>query len=271
MTTSTRELFELASLDAMGFLDDEERRDFEREYATASPEIQAQLRREQLRYAVQVDLLPEIESPAGLKVRVLERVFQAIAGVSHEPAGRIRPSGSLQIVNHAPFWRAACIAFAAASVVLGIFVVQVNQNSNNIEGMLLSNQFNAQIMDELSPQFVNVLFAENMSRVPFVPTAVDADTARPEAHMFVDRENGTGYVMLRNLPELQGEYTLEFRDASGNVISTRTFINMGGLVPVPVKAADGVSPENCQILSPRGVGGESRVILTTSDLATGAL
>ena len=264
---STKELYELASLDALGFLDDEERRDFEREYAKATPEIQSQIRREQLRHAVQVDLLPEIEPPAGLKSRVLEAVCSAITGVSHEPVGQIGRQDSFRIVNNqAPFWRAACIAFATASMVLALFVVRVNEKSNEISGMLSDSQLNQQIMDELSPQFVNVLFAENMSRVPFSPIATDADSVIPEAHMFIERDNGSGYVMLRNLPELHSEYTLECRDAYGNIVAKTSFINMGGLIPVPFKSGEGASPVSCRVISPRGVGGESRVILTTDEL-----
>lgn len=265
---STKELYELASLDALGFLDDEERRDFERLYAQASPEIQAQVRREQLRCAMQVDLLPDVEPPAGLKSRVMSAVRHAIAGVSHEPVAAIGPGGvaPIRAMNQTPFWRAACFAFAAATVVLALFVVNVNQRSDNIADALRTNQLYDAIIDEASPQFVNVLFADNMSRIPFAPTAVDADSAVSEAQFFYDRDQKVGYVMLRNLPDLQSEYTLVFPDAEGEVLMSQTFVNMGGLVPVKVKLREGVTPENAHVMSPRGEGGESRVILKAADL-----
>ena len=46
---TTHELLELASLDALGLLDADERESFERAFRAAAPAVQAQIRREQLR------------------------------------------------------------------------------------------------------------------------------------------------------------------------------------------------------------------------------
>lgn len=265
---STKELYELASLDALGFLDDEERRDFERMYAQATPEIQAQIRREQLRYAMQVELLPDVEPPAGLKSKVMSAVRQAIAGVSNEPVATIGPESfsPIQILNQTPFWRAACFAFAAATVVLSLFSVRVNDRSDSIEQALRTNQLYDDIVDDLGPQFVNVLLSREFSDISFAPTATDADSTRPEGRLFANQQQGTAYILLRNLAEMQGEYTLEFTDPEGRVVMSETFVNMGGVVTVPMKLGEGVNPHSARVASPRGVGGESRVILETTDL-----
>jgi hypothetical protein len=53
------ELIEMAVLDALGILDEEERASFERAFAAAAPGLQAQVRAEQARLVDLVDLLPD--------------------------------------------------------------------------------------------------------------------------------------------------------------------------------------------------------------------
>ena len=50
------------------------------------------------------------------------------------------------------------------------------------------------------------------------------------------------------------------------MIASRAFINTGGIVPVRIDVAKDVTLDHCEIASPRGAGGESRVILKSSDL-----
>jgi len=65
---NTYELLEAAQLDALGLLDDAERDAFDAAFFAASPDVQAQIRREQARL-VRTDWLPssEVEPSAGLK------------------------------------------------------------------------------------------------------------------------------------------------------------------------------------------------------------
>jgi len=263
-----RELYEMASLDALGLLDHEERRDFEQSLAGATPEVQSQIRREQLRFAQQEDFLPNVEAPAGLRAKVIQAVRDAISAVQHEPVGSIGGvnAANARLLNQAPFWRAACIAFATACGVLSYFMVEVHQQSQEIASMIEANEFHEQIAGTLGPRLTNVLFADQMQRLSFIPTAPDADTLRPQAQMFFDIENGTGHIILRNLPEPQGEYAVQFLDAEGKPIVTEYFINTGGLIPVPVKHVEGMSINRCRIRAPRGIGGEERVILETADM-----
>lgn len=76
---SLQELIELAILDAMGLLDEREQASFESAFRTASPSIQAQVRREQTRLSRIEALLPDVTPPAGLRAAVLAAVREQIA------------------------------------------------------------------------------------------------------------------------------------------------------------------------------------------------
>ena len=71
------ELFELSAIDAFGLLDEEDRDGFERAFAAAPAPLRRELRRQQSRLVQGLDALEEIDVPASLKERVLDRVLTA--------------------------------------------------------------------------------------------------------------------------------------------------------------------------------------------------
>jgi hypothetical protein len=73
-----QQMIESAILDAMGLLDDSEREQFERAFRTASPVIQAQIRREQTRLSQIEALLPDVTPPASLRAAVVDAVRRQI-------------------------------------------------------------------------------------------------------------------------------------------------------------------------------------------------
>ncbi|XOV76882.1 MAG: hypothetical protein ACFHWZ_08725 [Phycisphaerales bacterium] len=79
---TTQEMIEMASLDALGMLDADERAEFEAAFRAASPSVQAQVRREQKRFADAEHLLPEVDPPAGMKFRVMSAIRDAIIGIT---------------------------------------------------------------------------------------------------------------------------------------------------------------------------------------------
>ena len=93
---TTRELLELASLDAMGLLDDNEHEAFEGAFRAAAPAVQRQVRREQERLTGDTSTLPDVDPPAELVADLLEpadlvvaeRLVQRDAGVVGERDAR---------------------------------------------------------------------------------------------------------------------------------------------------------------------------------------
>lgn len=140
---STRDLFELAALDVLGLLDDEERRDFENSFRAATPAVQAQVRREQLRVADLDDWLPRVDAPAGLKTRVLSEVRAAIVAVRAGHArdhvsSRLSPLAAALQRNVSPLWRAATVGLAASLVFVAVFFYRTLDQFNTVTRSLQS-------------------------------------------------------------------------------------------------------------------------------------
>ena len=170
---NTHDLMEMASLDAMGLLDPEEREAFERAFRAAVPAVQAQIRREQLRFSRVDDILPQVEAPLGLKARVLAAVreaMQTMAARRDEPAPALRfPTGVSR------FWRVGAIGAMAAALVLGFFALQAISASRDIQDARRNIAFDEMIQKEYGRRFAGSFMSPRTQFVSFVP-ATDAAT-----------------------------------------------------------------------------------------------
>ena len=204
---NTQDLLEQASLDALGLLDDQERSAFESAFRAAPPAVQSQIRREQARFAASESLLPAIETPAGLKFRVMAAVREAIHSFNRvETARRAEHTPFLRSLmwNSTPLWRAACIGFATATVTLGVFFSYVSDRLETIErtGTTISS-IEGQM--QLAPDYGDdVLAGRLLSR--YFNTVVDAAAAR--AVIQVDPDSGAAYLWYDKLPVTGAEYQL---------------------------------------------------------------
>src|SRR5688572_1624157 len=117
---TVQQLIELSILDAMGLLDEEERLQFESAFRSASPGVQAHVRREQTRLSRIESLLPEVEPPVGLRALVLEAVRAHMASEVTDDglSSLVIPMARSRSVS--PLWRAGALGLAAASLMLGI-------------------------------------------------------------------------------------------------------------------------------------------------------
>lgn len=262
--TSTRELLELASLDVLGLLDEEERESFEQSFRSASPEVQAAVRREQLRLAKDEDLLPKVDSPPGLRARVLSAISEAIASVSGQEAtiGYVGPAPARSVMASATLWRAACLGFATAAVVMGGFVFQMSRLNRHIINEVASGE----VIDEirpLGPTFRTMLTSPSMFNAHFAPLAKDApDNSR--ATIFVDRDLKQAFLLCSDLPP--GEYSLVIespsnREAASNV----AFRHEGGLKVVHIESLDPNDVNSMSIVSGAASRGESSVFMRVGD------
>src|SRR5690606_37987452 len=84
--STTRELGEIASLDALGPLSEEEREALDSAFRAAPPELIELLRREQARIAENKALFSPMGAPSGLRARVLHSIRGAIRPATSEPA-----------------------------------------------------------------------------------------------------------------------------------------------------------------------------------------
>lgn len=258
-----RELFEMASLDVLGLLDESEREAFESAFRQASPKIQAQIRREQLRFSEIEKTLPEIKAPVGLKARVMAAVRDAIAAVRTEPIATIG-GGRQFVLNSAPMWRAACIGFASASLVLSGFVYKVSQHNRTITDSLSSTALAEQLrrLSSDGANYQEMLAAPGLTFVDFSPSAPDAGAANhePVGRLFFDPEHKEAILMCRHLPIESGEYTLVIRGADGKSDSERFLATPGG-VNRPIDSIDLTTLGSIEILSPAREGAQPTMLL----------
>ena len=265
---TTRDLLEQASLDALGLLDEQERADYEASFRAAAPDIQAQIRREQLRFADLTDLLPPVDAPAGLRARVLAAVRDAIVAVSSPKTsggavGRIGPAlAGRAVFNTAPVWRAACIGFATATVVLSVFFIWMSQEARRIQSMITSDSIAEYLQQNAGPSALEVLASDNLRNYAFIPAAADYTTL--SARLLVDPEQGKAVLFCKNLPQINGSYRLIIESTDGSKHPVR-FQNSGAIVSVPV-SIDLSSLGHLVIEGPTGFGSREGEILRMDEV-----
>jgi hypothetical protein len=229
------QLLELASADALGLLDEGERRDFEAGFAEASPRVQQLIREQQLREAHQfIATLPERAHahPERLRLTVLERIY-ALLGVEQGLAGRIGgragvPAADVALartlaptrgVNH--WWRAGTIGSLAAAVLLGVVSLQLWGQFNRLDEAIRNNTVTEVFAKDFGPRFETALLSPKTkfvqfasyhgdggsSHTPEVASAGATDDqgtgksqSEPMAVLLIDGQTGTGHLFCRDLP-----------------------------------------------------------------------
>ena len=261
---TTRDLLEQASLDALGLLDEQERAEFEAAFRSASPDIQSQIRREQLRFVDLDHLLPSVEAPAGLRARVVAAVREAISAVSSPRAqegaiARIGPAlAGRAVFNTAPVWRAACIGFATACVVLSLFFVWMARETRQISAMVNQDQVAEFLQQNAGPRAIETFLKKDLRQYSFVPAAADL-SPQMTARLFVDPEKGEAILFCKGLPEVNGTYRLVVESAGG-LKEVDDFKNNGGIISIPI-TVDVNAMGRISIEGPRGNGaGDGEVL-----------
>lgn len=203
---NTQELIELAVLDAMGLLDEQERDAFDAAFDAAAPAIQAQVRREQTRLSLSDHLLPDVEPPAGLRALVLEAVRKAMALPAASRHRRLRTLaiGLTPSRQVSPIWRAASVGFAAAAVTFGLTFMHNLGEFDRLARAVESDRLLSDIQGAVgSPYVVSLLTdprteAHTFSAMPGV--------TRGEARLWLNPTWGEGegvLLAMSNLPTVE--------------------------------------------------------------------
>lgn len=212
---NTKDLLELASLDAFGLLDEAERRAFEDGFARAHPAVRSQVRAAQRRMADLDALLPDVTPPASLRQRVLDAVAREVE-IANTPgiAGHIGPD-LIPSRGVSRIWRAAAIGCAAAAVVFGFTTLQMQSRYAELDGAIRANAVTELFAREFGPRFERALMAP---RTQFIQFAADsnAPAGSAAAILVLDTEAKTGQLFCRDLPDANGTYHLTITDARGN-------------------------------------------------------
>lgn len=225
---TTQELIENAVLDAMGLLDEDEARAFDRAYRAASPELQAHVRCEQTRLSNIQQLLPQVDPPSGMRAAVIEAVRVAISEQLVEqprPALTLTPSKKVN-----PIWRATAIGSLAAAVALAFATLQMHSQFGQLEQALNTNRLLDEITQTYGSRFVqDTLFDSQTRRVVFSPTA--NQSYQGQASVWFNPDWSAARLFVMNLTKgTPGTFHLAVIDDQGREVERLyTFESRGGL------------------------------------------
>ncbi len=215
---TTQELIELAVLDTMGLLDEDEQAAFDSAFGAAPAQVQAHVRREQTRFADIDAILPDVEPPVELRSAVIEAVREAIAetlvaGGPEADSLTLRPSKGVSSA-----WRLGAVAAVAIAVVLGGTTLQMQQEYTQLNQSIRNN---AQI-DQLNATFgtrivEDVVFDSQTRQFAFVPVS---DGVAARVSVFYNPGWNAVRLYCRNLgnEESSPTFRVALVDEAGQVV-----------------------------------------------------
>ncbi len=262
---TTQELLEMASLDALGLLEPEERKAFERAFRDAAPEVRAEIRREQSRLTSQHELLPDVEPPAGLRGRVLAAVSEAIGVVrGREVVGSIAPGAWALRRNVSPLWRAAAIGFATATIVLLGVGFDLHRSYRDTLVQFQSGTLIEEVRKlDVGAKFISLALDEDAHHVRFAPVSNDTGA---EAILVMDADLREAILVCRGLDALpSGQYHLTLVDpATERAASHHRFETNGELMGQRVDAFSMKPGMRIEIVAVSADGSRSTPVLTSA-------
>ncbi len=224
---SLHELFELASLDAMGLLEEGERRRFEDAFRALPPAAQAQIRDQQSRIADHDATLPSVQPPASLRQRVLDAVSAEIELGGPAPVARIAPSIA-RSRSVSPIWRAGAIGCAAAAIVFCFTTLQMNASYRTLEKQIAANSIGDLFIKEFGPRFETALLNKGTQFIQFNPMKVEGNGTQPMAVILLDPATRAAQLYAKDLPQREGLYNLVVVDPTGRAANVVLPFRAGG-------------------------------------------
>lgn len=221
---TTKDLFELASLDTLGLLSEEEAKAFERAFAAAPAAVQEQIRDQQFRMSEIDSILPRVEPPASLRDRVLAAVSAAMESLPGRTsparvhaAGRAAPSILPTRAGVHPIWRGISIGCAAAMVVFAVATARIYSENREIDRVMASNAVTETLAREFGARFQRMLLSPRTQFVSFTPASVGSRSAG-EAVLLLDPQSKTGQFFCANLPRVDGNFSLVVVSPAGEIL-----------------------------------------------------
>jgi len=241
---SREELLDLATLESLGMLDDEQSRTFWRRLDSASDAIRAEIIERQAGLAAERAFLSAEDPDPSLRSRVVGAVRAASAvrqpvqvgadagatasgGGDAEPwrGGDEEPRPLRQLVERmrreqeierrsrtAPWlWRAASLVLAAGLVVSVWFQARLSERVASIAELAMQRQTEDQLRALIGPGLDRFL----AGRCEVIGLAGASAEARGAASLLIDPSLEDGFLVVQGLPAIEGGYVLRGIDESG--------------------------------------------------------
>jgi hypothetical protein len=215
------DLIQLAALDALGLLDPEERDAFETAFRAAPPAVQAQIRREQLRFTDD-DTLPAVEPPVGLRAKVLAAVRAAMQQAkgkrveTRNVLATIRPPTG---VNR--LWRTAAIGSLAAALAMTFIALQIRSEFFELSQVANNSEAAKLLQREFGNQFTPAFFGTSTHFVKFTPpiSAGASERSIVKATLLLDPTTRRAQLFCKDLPTSDQPFEVVVVDQHGNEVS----------------------------------------------------
>lgn len=260
---TTRELLEMAQIDALGLLDELEREEFDRAVTNAPPAVQAQVRAAQDRF-VKTPWMPEpVEPPTGLRDAVLsdigaqtmkprvmaaireeirkstrEIAIKAVEPAARHAAGRNIPEIS-KVKRVTPWWRAAALGLLGASVVFGYTTLLLMDKVEEMSS-LARNEGQFQPLVAIPKLPVTDLLFNAQTKITVLTSL---NQGSEEASVVVSPDRSSVRLFSRNMPRKEGmEYRVVATNDDGNEELVYIFTGDTGYQAAEL---DKVNPARC--------------------------
>lgn len=244
---NTHELIEYTMLHALGLLEDDERQAYEAAFDAAPKPVQLRVREEARRMADLGDLIPEVEPSDELRdvvvaaVRAAMREDENESRIAQQTTEASPVIGRIDSSTPAParatsqprlstsrrvhrVWRVAAVGFAAASIAMGVVMVNIQQTMQQANQNGLVNS----VYDNLGPQFLDGLTDPTSTRVFLVATD---SNSKSEAAVYKNPDRGSAQLIVNNLADEQNRpLRLVVLDEDNNIVEViKTFTPTGKL------------------------------------------
>ena len=231
---NTLDLIELAVLDALGMLEDEEARAFSVAFDAAPPATRERVLAEQARLANLEGLLPDVTADAGLRDRVVSAVRNAMLAdaVAKASEVEIEDDGVLSIRRSrgvSRVWRIGAIASMAAAVAFGVAFGHTTLRYNDLEERFASNLALDGALNAYGTESMEIFFNKHLVQdVEFAP--VDSSSPIQVVVEYID-EKSVGFLRCGALPISETvEYALVTLDPNNQIgRSFKQFASSGQL------------------------------------------
>ena len=244
---NTHELIESTMLHALGLLEDSEREAYEAAFNTAPVSVQQRVRQEARRMADLGDLMPEVEPSADMRQMVLaavraamreeeneSRIAKLAAGTSpviaridlNTPAPRATSQPRLSTSPRVHrVWRVAAVGFAAASIAMGVVMVNINQTLQQANNRALVDT----LYDQIGAQYLeSTIFDANTQRVALTSTDTQSKAV---AAVWYNPDWNSARLFVKNLSSEENKpLRLVILDEDDNIVEViKTFTPSGEL------------------------------------------
>jgi hypothetical protein len=245
---NTHELIESTMLHALGLLEDSEREAYEAAFNAAPAPVQQRVREEARRMADLGDLMPEVEPSAEMRQMVLAAVRAAMREEENESRIAQQAATASPVIARidrntpAPtratsqprlstsprvhrVWRVAAVGFAAASIAMGVVMVNINQTLQQAQNRALVDT----LYDQIGAQYLeSTIFDANTQRVALTSTDTESKAV---AAVWYNPDWQSARLFVKNLSSEQNKpLRLVILDDKDNIVEVvKTFTPSGEL------------------------------------------